>query len=40
MSNRKVMIIVLTIGLIKNTLYKMSDYLTDYKSRNSYATKN
>ena len=29
------MIIVLTVGLIKNTYYKMSEYLTDYKSRNS-----
>ena len=29
------MIIVLTAGLIKKTYYKMSDYLTDYKSRSS-----
>ena len=27
------MIIVLTVGLIKKTQYKMSDYLTDYKSK-------
>ena len=35
MSNGKVMIIVLTVGLIKKTKYKMGDYLTDYKSRSS-----
>ena len=35
MSNGKVMIIVLTVGLIKNRYYKMSEYLTNYKSRNS-----
>ena len=44
------MITVLTAGLIKKTYYKMSDYVTDYKSRSSnvkvvlslsnYATKN
>ena len=35
MSNGKVMIIFLTVGLIKTTQYKMGDYLTDYKSRSS-----
>ena len=33
--NGKVMIIVLFVGLIKKTYYKMSDYLTDYKPGNS-----
>ena len=36
MSNGRIMIIVLTVGLIKKTYYKMSDYLTDYKSRSSH----
>ena len=35
MSNGKVMIIVLTVGLIKKSKYKMSDYLTDYKPGSS-----
>ena len=29
------MIIALTVRLIKKTQYKMSDYLTDYKPRDS-----
>ena len=33
--NGKVMIIILIVGLIKKTYYKMSYYLTDYKPRNS-----
>ena len=35
MSNGKVMIIFLTVGLIKKPSIKMSDYLTDYKSSSS-----
>ena len=35
MSNGKVMIIVLIVGLIKKICYKMSDYLTDYKPGDS-----
>ena len=35
MSNGKVLIIVLTVGLIKKTYYKLSYYITDYKPGNS-----
>ena len=34
MSNGKVKVIVLTVGQIKKTYYKMSDYLTDYNPGN------